>query len=299
VESGDKLQAPGRVLFQWGSFEFIGMVQSYDETLDFFSPKGRPLRATVALKLSEDRYQFRDNDSDALAAQQTPELAFTGNGAAPDGDPGNGAPPPNQNSSPVPGGSDGAGSWRDNAMFNGIESPRLPSATTLALPSVSLGATGGFGISGGAGIGLSTGVSISGGIGASLSLGLNSGSSRSSTGGPAGSSSPAGSAARPEPAPVAPAFKYGNSSALGTGVPGAFHANPKASLKASNLQLGSVQLRAPATVASANGSAIPAAVQTHNPRTAGSGNSVRQHHGISVASLLKRSNDGDSGVGFD
>ena len=33
VESGNQMQAPSRVLFQWGSFEFIGMVQTYDETL--------------------------------------------------------------------------------------------------------------------------------------------------------------------------------------------------------------------------------------------------------------------------
>ncbi|MCB1872370.1 MAG: hypothetical protein KDI49_10280 [Gammaproteobacteria bacterium] len=282
VESGGKMQAPSRVLFQWGSFEFIGMVQSYDETLDFFSPKGRPLRATVALKLSEDRYQFRSNDSDALAAEQTPELAFNGSGT------------PSQETAPVPGGSDGPGSWRDNAMFNGIESPRLPLTASLALPSVSLGAGAGFGISGGVGIGLSAGASIGGGISAGLSASLNS-----SVAGAAGSSTTTGGGVKSAATQVAPAFKYGNSTALGTGVPGAFHAHPQTSLKASGLQAGSVQLRTPATTVSASGSNVPATGQTA-VRSAGSAattGSDRSRHGVSVAALLKRGSD--SGVGFD
>lgn len=286
VESGSQMQAPSRVLFQWGSFEFVGMVQSYDETLDFFSPKGRPLRATLALKLNEDRYQFRSNDSDALAAEQTPELAFTGSDT------------PGQNGSPVPGGSDGPGSWRDNAMFNGIESPRLPLTASLALPSVSLGAGAGFGISGGAGIGVSAGLSVSVGLTASLNSAV-SGATGSSTGGPASSGATTANAAKSAATQVAPAFKYGNSAALGTGVPGAFHANPKTSLKASSLQTGSVQLRAPETTASAGGSSVQAAAQAvkRSAGASGTAGSNRSRHGISVASLLK--SGGDSGVGFD
>ena len=303
VESGDKLQAPSRVLFQWGSIEFIGMVQSYDETLDFFSPKGRPLRATVALKLSEDRYQFRSNDSDALAAEQTPELAFTGNGAAPAGDPGNGAPSPDQNTNPVPGGSDGPGSWRDNALFNGIESPRLPSTAALALPNVSLGAGAGFGISGGAGIGVSAGFGVSAGVGgsSSLSLSLGASSGGASTGAVVGSSQQSSSGASATQASgstaaaVGPAFRYGNSTALGTGIPGAFHANPKAGLSASSLQLGATSLRKPQVTTGAGMRSSPSEPSDSQSDTPA--RSPRQRHGISVAALLKKSDD--SGVGFD
>lgn len=39
VAEGENLRAPKRCLFQWGAFEFLGMVQSFDETLDFFSRK--------------------------------------------------------------------------------------------------------------------------------------------------------------------------------------------------------------------------------------------------------------------
>jgi len=305
VESGSQMQAPSRVLFQWGSFEFIGMVQSYDETLDFFSPKGRPLRATVSLKLSEDRYQFRSNDSAAQDAEQTPSLSFTGNGAG-SGDPGggsdagNGAPAPNQNVNPVPGSSkDGPGSWRDNAMFNGIESPRLPSVTSLALPTVGISASSGFGISGGAGIGSNLGFGISGGGIASSSTaakpaGPGSGTTTSVTSGPITGKAAAGTPATA----VTPAFKFGNSAALGTRIPGAFSPTLKAGMKASSLQHGSLQLRTPSgsaeskggtgsTVATASGTAV---------RTAGSV-STRSQQGVSVAALLK--NSSDSGVGFD
>lgn len=322
VESGNQMQAPSRVLFQWGSFEFIGMVSSYDETLDFFSPKGRPLRATVALKLNEDRYQFRSNDDADKDMAQSPTAAFTGNGAGA-GDPGggsnagNGAGAPNQSVSPVPGGSDGPGNWRDNAMFNGIESPRLPSASTLALPSVSLGAGAGFGISGGAGIGLSGGIGISGGVDVNVSASVNLGASvgasaavgnsaggagkagasatgAGSTGSGAGSTaSAAASKAQPTPSP---AFKYGNSGALGTGVPGAFSPRPAATLKASALQAGSLVLRAPTTAPSASGQAAPGTSNAVPSRQA-SRPERRQPSGVSVTHLLK--SGADNGVGFD
>ncbi len=319
VESGNQMQAPSRVLFQWGSFEFIGMVSSYDETLDFFSPKGRPLRATVALKLNEDRYQFRSNDDADKDMAQSPTAAFTGNGAGA-GDPGggsnagNGAGAPNQSVSPVPGGS---GNWQETAMFNGIESPRMPISATLAIPSVSLGAGAGFGISGGAGIDIGGGLSISGGVDVSVSASVNLGASvgasaavgnsasgagktgaTASAAGSKGSgagSTPSAVASKAQPSP-SPAFKYGNSGALGTGIPGAFSPKPLGGLKASALQAGSLTLRAPATAPSASGQPVPSASAGVPPRQT-SRPERRQPAGVSVTSLLK--SGADSGVGFD
>jgi len=40
------------VKFQWGTFLFKGNIQSMDETLDFFSEQGVPLRATVNLAIN-------------------------------------------------------------------------------------------------------------------------------------------------------------------------------------------------------------------------------------------------------
>lgn len=47
-----KLAPPG-VQFQFGTFLFKGMVEAMEETLEFFSPDGKPLRASVNLTLSQ------------------------------------------------------------------------------------------------------------------------------------------------------------------------------------------------------------------------------------------------------
>ena len=44
-------KGPPAVRFVWGEFRFDGHIEALEETLDFFSPDGRPLRARVALSL--------------------------------------------------------------------------------------------------------------------------------------------------------------------------------------------------------------------------------------------------------
>jgi len=227
VPSGNKLKAPSRCLFQWGAFEFLGLIESFEETLDFFSPEGRPLRATVSLKLSEDRYQFRNRDV-AQAKRQTPTLTATGNNSSnPGGNSG-----PGQDTAPVPGGSDDkAGNWRDTAMFNGVENPRLPSASMIAVPKVSASASlkVGAGISGGisASAGISSSLSASAGVSSSFSAGVGGSASMS-----------AGASLTP------PAFKFGASSSLGTGIEGAFNAgSASAGLTAGSIANGTLLLR--------------------------------------------------------
>src|SRR5262249_46942414 len=56
--SGSKQQAAPTVLFEWGTFKFQGMMESYKETLDFFAPKGVPLRASVNITLVEQKFIF-------------------------------------------------------------------------------------------------------------------------------------------------------------------------------------------------------------------------------------------------
>ncbi len=57
-----EMSVPSRCHFRWGSFGFTGMVSSINETIDYFSPEGIPLRATVSLSLKEDRYQFQTHE---------------------------------------------------------------------------------------------------------------------------------------------------------------------------------------------------------------------------------------------
>src|ERR1044071_10316801 len=47
----DSNRVPPGVLFAWGSFTFPGVVDSMDETLDYFSEEGVPLRATISLSI--------------------------------------------------------------------------------------------------------------------------------------------------------------------------------------------------------------------------------------------------------
>jgi hypothetical protein len=51
--SADTSPALPIVRFSWGTFLFHGNIKSMNETLDFFSEEGIPLRATVSLRMNE------------------------------------------------------------------------------------------------------------------------------------------------------------------------------------------------------------------------------------------------------
>ena len=164
IPDGDKLKAPSRCRFQWGAFAFVGMVQSYDETLDFFSPTGTPLRATLSLKLTEDKFQFITNAA-TKAARNTPKLTSSGSG--------------NANNTPESGGKSvqqanqqsgkDSKEWRDTAMYNGIENPRFPPAPAIMVPGQSAAAS----------VGTSIGGSINSAVGESVNTGFSYGASTS------------------------------------------------------------------------------------------------------------------------
>lgn len=50
--------APPQVVFEWGAFKFQGVLESFKQVLDFWSAGGIPLRATVAVSLSQPKYAF-------------------------------------------------------------------------------------------------------------------------------------------------------------------------------------------------------------------------------------------------
>ena len=118
--SGNRLKAPQKCRFQWGTFAFTGMMASYDETLDFFAPEGVPLRATLALTFKEDRFQF-ENLPGGVGDRAKPP------GFTPGGD-----------DVPVAKAAGAAGlkptDWRKLAMFNGSETPRVAGASGLSVP---------------------------------------------------------------------------------------------------------------------------------------------------------------------
>jgi hypothetical protein len=52
--------APPAVRFTWGSFLFEGVMDSMDETLEYFSADGRPLRAKVSISITSQEIQFHE-----------------------------------------------------------------------------------------------------------------------------------------------------------------------------------------------------------------------------------------------
>jgi|SRR5215510_4697728 len=110
VAVGDKKFLPPAVRFIWGSFQFDGLMESLEESLEFFSNDGRPLRASMTLNLSQQRitkFEFRGPKSeDAPGTRQLTQAAagstFQGIAA-----------------------SQGQGdNWQSIAQANNIENPR-------------------------------------------------------------------------------------------------------------------------------------------------------------------------------
>lgn len=116
-----KPKAPLRCRFQWGSFQFTGMLSSYSETLDFFAPEGIPLRATLALTFKEDRYQFALDPSVQAAERPMPAFAPGGDGQ----DAASAAQAAGQNPR----------DWRGVADLNGLDNPRFTPLGTLLIPT--------------------------------------------------------------------------------------------------------------------------------------------------------------------
>jgi hypothetical protein len=110
-QDATKFLPPG-VRFSWGSFVFDGLVDSIEESIEYFSPEGKPLRASVSLGLS----------------QQTILVADFGSGARPPGVPrGPGVAPLTAAAagSTLQGLAAAAGAdWQAIAAANGIDNPR-------------------------------------------------------------------------------------------------------------------------------------------------------------------------------
>jgi len=163
-DADPKKLAPPGVRFLWGSFIFDGMVEGLEQSLEFFSPDGKPLRAAITLTLSQ---------------QKILETTFKGDGrvpAQPGQKPLNSAKSGDslQNMAAQNGKSD----WQSIASANGIEDPLRMSAGQLVdlNAGISIGAGASVGANGGASIGVSAGASIqppavSAGVGLNASLG--------------------------------------------------------------------------------------------------------------------------------
>jgi hypothetical protein len=127
--------APPAVRFIWGSFQFDGIMDQLEETLEFWSPDGRPLRASLSFGLSQQKITFAFNPEKAQGASIGPAAGATP-GTRPLARAAAGATLPGLASVA------GAGpSWQSIAAANGIEDPlRLPAGQLVDLSArVSIG----------------------------------------------------------------------------------------------------------------------------------------------------------------
>jgi hypothetical protein len=160
---------PPAVRFLWGTFQFDGLVESIEQSLDFFSPDGVPLRASIGLNMSQQSIDYGFVPPRPGGGARPPAARLPG-----------GAPPGTSPLTSAPSGATlqglaaavgKAGSWPAIAIANGIENPRLLAPGQLvdlnvAASPLHVGATSGPG-------GLSGEVGLSGQVGASGQLGLS------------------------------------------------------------------------------------------------------------------------------
>jgi hypothetical protein len=163
----DEKRIPPVVRFSWGSFQFDGIMESLEESLEFFSSDGRPLRASVAINLTQQEITEIQVGKTNIPNVETPGTRPLTQAPA---------------GSSVQGLADSQGkgdNWQDIAAANNIENPRMLQPGQLldmnASAAISIGgsvqADVGFGIdtstqlgvSTAAGIDLQGGISVSGG----------------------------------------------------------------------------------------------------------------------------------------
>jgi hypothetical protein len=163
---GANAPAPSVLSFDWGAYKFQGFMESFKETIDFFSADGIPLRALVSIGLARQDDVFDTGSANTPPPSgslvPTSSSASATDAATQGGDP---------------------NATRALASANGLENPRFTGGASLEVggglqlnaavgfvASASVGA--GIGVSGGLGLGLSAGAGAGFSAGASASAGF-------------------------------------------------------------------------------------------------------------------------------
>jgi hypothetical protein len=149
-EADPKKLAPPGLRFSWGSFLFDGMVEGMEESIEFFSPEGKPLRANVSFTLSQQKILETKFEGDGKVPQLPGHKPLSGAKA---GDTLQGMAAKS-----------GKSDWQSIAAANGIEDPLRLAPGQLVDLNVDVKA----GVSGrafGAGVGGSFGAGVGGSFG--------------------------------------------------------------------------------------------------------------------------------------
>jgi len=122
-DTAGKFIPPG-VRFLWGTFLFEGVVDSINESLEFFSEQGKPLRAKVGMALSKQDIQFKFGNQSSPGLGTSPSPGTTPQQPAREGD-------SVQSMSARDGKQD---NWQKIANQNNIDNPRfIPAGTPINL----------------------------------------------------------------------------------------------------------------------------------------------------------------------
>ncbi|MGO1068740.1 CIS tube protein [Lysobacter sp. CA199] len=125
-----KLAPPG-VRFHWGSFLFDGMVEGMEESLEFFSKDGKPLRSSITLTLSQQKILSAQFKGDGKVPNQPGQAPLK---SAKQGD-----------SLQSMAGKNGKSDWQGIASANGIEDPLRMAPGQLVDLNLSVGVGAGVG----------------------------------------------------------------------------------------------------------------------------------------------------------
>lgn len=161
AETDATKKAPPGVRFVWGSFKFDGMVDSIEESLEFFSPAGKPLRASISLTLSQQNILEVDLGAQVPGQQGQKPLK----------------PAKQGDSLQAMAGKAGKGNWQAIAAANGIEDAlRMAPGQLVDLNAVAGAAAAGMGAASlGVGAGASAGRSLNAALGGAASGALSIG----------------------------------------------------------------------------------------------------------------------------
>jgi len=179
TKTGASAQAQPVLSFQWGSYEFKGTMESFKETIDFFSADGVPLRSLVSIGLARQDQVFDnggsmkgtniDGPTGLLPASPSPSVVPT---------------PKNASASSVAmmGGDPSAA--RQLGTDNGLESLRFTSGAALQVNAgiqfndavgFAASASAGLSIGGGAGLSIGGGAGLSASASGGISFGASAG----------------------------------------------------------------------------------------------------------------------------
>lgn len=157
---GEERYLPPGVRFQWGRFLFEGVMDSLDETLEYFSEDGRPLRSKLSVALSKQEIRFEEGQQQGGSALGTAAAPSSGNQQAAAGDTVQGLAGDN---------------WPSVAAANGIENPLDLAAGAVVDLNAGISLEGGLSAGASFDASLSAGASLGGGLRAGVAGGAGAG----------------------------------------------------------------------------------------------------------------------------